>query len=94
MNIPQSRIELEKWMNDNCYNFRGYSINGNHIFEGFGIDENGIFEWFYTERGQKRVLEIFKSEKEIVEFAFNQIKEDKMEKLKIKHLHLAGKNNW
>ena len=79
--IPETEIELENWMKENCYNFNSYSINGNFIWEGFGIDKNEpVFFWYYTERGQKDTLEIFKNEKEIVEFAFNQIKSDKWSK--------------
>ena len=79
--IPETEIELENWMKENCYNFNSYSINGNFIWEGFGIDKNGpLYLWYYTERGQKDTLELFKTEKEIVEFAFNQIKSDKWAK--------------
>ena len=38
--IPETEIELENWMKENCYNFNSYSINGNFIWEGFGIDKN------------------------------------------------------
>ena len=78
---PENEIELEKWMKENCYNFNSYSINGNFIWEGFGIETNGsLFSWYYTERGQKNTLEIFRTEREIVEFAFNQISTDKWAK--------------
>ena len=73
----QTRIELEKWMKDNCYNFKSYSINGNSIPEGYGIEINhGLYNWYYTERGEKRTLEYFATEKDIVEFAFEKIKND------------------
>ena len=78
---PETEIELENWMKENCYNFNSYSINGNFIWEGFGIDKNGyLFSWYYTERGQKDTREIFRTEKEIIEFAFEQIKSDKWAK--------------
>lgn len=78
---PQTEVELETWMKENCYNFNGYSINGNAIFEGFGIDKSGeIYNWYYTERGQKEPLKHFQSEAEIVAHAYNQIKSDKWAK--------------
>ena len=79
--IPKTEIELENWMKENCFNFNSYSINGNSIYEGFGIDKTGgLYIWYYTERGQKNNLNYFKSEPEIVEYAFNQIKSDKWAK--------------
>ena len=75
---PQTEIELEKWMKDNCFNFNSYSINGNAIYEGFGIDKiGGLFTWYYTERGQKENIKYFDNEKELIEYAYNQIKSDK-----------------
>lgn len=79
--IPETEIELENWMKENCYNFNSYSINGNFIWEGYGIDKTGpLFFWYYIERGQKNTLEIFKTEKELIEFAYKKIKEDKWAK--------------
>ncbi|WP_374460023.1 hypothetical protein [Chryseobacterium taeanense] len=79
--LPSTLHELEYWMKENCFNFKGYSIGGNHIYEGFGIEQSGdYFIWYYTERGQKQNLKHFKTEAEIVEYAFNQIKSDKWAK--------------
>ncbi len=79
--LPRTESELEKWMKENCLNFNSYSINGNSIYEGYGIDNSGgLFIWYYTERGQKNNLKYFKSEPEIIEYAFNQIKSDKWAK--------------
>ncbi|WFB65358.1 hypothetical protein PZ892_09070 [Sphingobacterium sp. WM] len=76
--LPKTIIELEEWMKEKCFNFDSYSINGSSIYEGFGIDKSdGLYVWFYTERGQKDNLKYFKTESEIVEYAFNQIKSDK-----------------
>ncbi|MDY3520723.1 hypothetical protein PG614_05715 [Riemerella anatipestifer] len=78
---PKTEIELQIWMKDNCFNFDAYSINGNFIWEGFGIDKIGsLFHWYYTERGQKYTQKIFRTEEEVVEFAFNLIKSDKWAK--------------
>jgi hypothetical protein len=74
-------LELENWMKENCFNFENYSINGNAIFEGHGIDKiGGHFIWYYTERGEKRDVEYFQTEKEIVEFAFKAIQSDRWAK--------------
>lgn len=79
--LPLTEIELEKWMKVNCFNFNSYSINGNSIYEGLGIDKSGgLYIWYYTERGQRDNLKYFKSEAEIVEYAYNQIKSDKWAK--------------
>ncbi len=79
--LPKTEIGLEKWMIENCFNFNSYSINGNSIYEGYGIDKSGgLYIWYYTERGQKDNLKYFKTENEIVEYAFNQIKSDKWAK--------------
>src|SRR4051812_1750368 len=76
--IPGTEIELEEWMKENCFNFNNYSVNGCVIHEGYGIDRaGGVFIWYYTERGQKNHLKYFQTEKEIVEYAYHQIKLDK-----------------
>lgn len=79
--IPETKSELENWMRENCYNFESYSINGNFIWEGFGIQKDGqVYFWYYTERGKQNNREVFKTEREIVEFAYHQIKSDKWAK--------------
>ena len=76
--IPQTEIELEKWMKERCFNFNGYSVNGNAIFEGCGIDRiGGEFIWYYTERGEKRNLKTFKTEKDLIDYAYEEVKSDK-----------------
>lgn len=79
--IPKTQKELRLWMEENCYNFRGYSISQNAISEGFGIEKSGEkFIWYYTDYNKKEYLKYFKSESDIVEYAFNQIKSDKWAK--------------
>jgi len=64
-------------MKENCFNLNSYSINGNFIYEGYGIENTGgLFNWYYTERGNKDVLMYFGNEKEIVAYAFTEIKTD------------------
>ncbi|MEE9364780.1 MAG: hypothetical protein V3U92_19440 [Cellulophaga sp.] len=70
-------LELEKWLKENCYPMNSYSINGNFIYEGCGIENNGgLYEWYYTERGDKRTLEYFATEKDAVQYALKEIKAD------------------
>jgi len=76
--IPKTQKDLRLWMEENCYDFRGYSIAQNAISEGFGIEKsNEIYIWYYTDYNKKENLKYFKTESEIVEYAFNQIKSDK-----------------
>jgi uncharacterized Rmd1/YagE family protein len=73
----QTIIELEKWLKENCYSMNSYSINGNFIYEGFILENNGgICEWNYTERGEKRILKHFATEKDAVDYALKKIKSD------------------
>lgn len=79
--IPKTQKDLSLWMEENCYNLMGYSIAQNSISEGFGIEKVGeIYIWYYTEYGKKENLKYFKTEEDIVEYAFNQIKTDKWAK--------------
>ena len=74
----KTELELEQWLKENCYSMNNYSINGNIIYEGCGLEKNGsLYHWFYTERGEKRILEYFATEKEAVQFALEKIKSDK-----------------
>ncbi|WP_348798795.1 hypothetical protein [Flavobacterium adhaerens] len=76
--LPKTRIELENWMKENCYNFDSYSINGNSIYEGYEIQKKEDFYiWYFTERGKKQKIRHFKTESEIVAYAFGQISSDK-----------------
>lgn len=71
--------ELNAWMKENCIKFDNYSIGGNSILEGYGIEilVEGLYCWFYIERGNKNILEYFKSESDVVNFAYNFISKDK-----------------
>lgn len=76
--VPQTEAELESWMKAHCYHFNNYAVNGSAITEGCGIERFGsLFIWYYTERGQQTRLKYFYTEREIVEYAFRQIKADK-----------------
>jgi hypothetical protein len=75
--MPVTIVALENWMKEHCFNFNSYSINGNAIHEGYVIVNNGgLFSWCYTERGQQSVLKYFRSEQEIIAYAFDELKAD------------------
>lgn len=75
----------------------------NH-FKQYKRIPNAYFKWvtIISKSTLQIAYQLIKKKKKVNPFSlilkeiktFNQIKEDKMEKLKIKHLHLAGKNNW
>jgi hypothetical protein len=70
--------QLENWMIENKYKKHSYII-GNYFFttEGCGIDNNGgLFSWFFTERGERKVLKYFVNEKEAVAYALKKISEN------------------
>lgn len=74
--LPETLHELRHYMMSNCYN-DNYAIGTPAIGEGFGLDvnDNG-FTWYYTERGKRENLKIFKTEKEAVEYTYTQLKSD------------------
>ena len=75
---PTTRRELQEWMEQNCFNFEHYSINGNEINEGFGIVKiDSEYIWFYAERGIKETLSTFPTETSVVQHAYCQLKSDK-----------------
>ena len=74
----ETELDLEQWLKENCYPLNSYSINGNFIYEGFGLENNGgIYQWYFTERGEKTILEYFATEIDAVKYALKEIKADK-----------------
>jgi hypothetical protein len=63
--------ELEIWMNDNGIK---NTFTPNHRFvtdEGLGLEEIvGVFIWYYFERGEKTIVEFFKSESDAVNYIY------------------------
>lgn len=76
--IPLTVEELEEWMKANYYNFNSYALHGGNAIEGFGIEVwGGKYVWYYAERGIKTPDKYFRTEQEIVEYAYQQIRNDK-----------------
>lgn len=69
--------ELEKYLEDVNYSFHGLTIGKHFAQEGYMIEKNGIaYEFSYSERGRKNVIRSFESEKELVEYAYEQLVEN------------------
>ncbi|KZL09813.1 hypothetical protein [Pseudovibrio sp. Ad26] len=74
---PRNLVDLKAWMEANCCNFNGYSLDGEVILEGFILRrENKQFILFYTERGTEREISRFNTEEEATQHAYEQLKED------------------
>ncbi len=78
---------LKKWMKDECFNEHHYAIGLKPApFEGFGLKYDvQSYDWYYTERGIIEVLKTFEDEKEACQYAFKQMKNNKLAKR-----HLVG----
>lgn len=82
---PTTIIQLDEWMTANCYN-DSYGIGNRNIHEGYGLDIFGsLYVWYYTERGQRDNLKYFRTEKEAVAYALEQMRADKFA-----NAHLVG----
>lgn len=73
MNIKTIK-ELQEWIiTKNIPNYIS-SFDGSVANEGMGIDNwGGLFIWYYSERGNRENLQYFRTEAEIVAFAFDYI---------------------
>lgn len=69
--------ELSIYLEDNYYSFLELSIGDHHAQEGIIIEQNcGRFEFSYSERGNKSVIKSFRTEKELVNYALDQLNQD------------------
>lgn len=63
---------LQEGYNDNYFCI-GTDVK--NFFEGYGLKKDGLdYVYYYTERGQDRVIERFKSELEAVKYTLRKIK--------------------
>ncbi|GFZ30137.1 hypothetical protein CSC2_06630 [Clostridium zeae] len=73
--------ELERWLEDEFYNFNLISIGKYHAQEGDVIEvDNDRYLYCYSERGNKSIIKSFKSEKELVSYAYLMFKDNKWSK--------------
>ncbi len=63
--------ELEIWMNDNGIK-NTFTPNKRFVTdEGLGLEEiDGVFIWYYFEKGEKTIVEFFKSESDAVNYIY------------------------
>lgn len=86
---PSTIKDLEKWLAENCIKNTFTPGNRYETDDRFGIENyNGMFIWYQTERGQKENIKYSITEKEIVDYAFEIIKNDKY-----LNSHLVGSLN-
>lgn len=73
--------ELEKWLENNCYNFHEIIIGKYFPPEGTVIKFDGNkFVYGYSERGSTNIIKRFDSEKELVDYAVNCLAKNKWNK--------------
>ncbi|MCI8668635.1 MAG: hypothetical protein HFI34_03765 [Lachnospiraceae bacterium] len=70
--------ELEKYLENECYSFRYLTIGKHHASEGIVIEKaKGEYCFAFSERGKKELIQSFRTEKELVDYALNELAEDK-----------------
>ena len=71
---PKSISELVEWMKSIEVGQTSYPFQGEMIHEEMGIQKWGsLYIWYYIERGERKNLDYFQTEEEIVEFAYNHV---------------------
>ena len=70
-------LELENYLEDECYSFSGISIGKHQTFEGLVIrKEKNRFIFGYVEKGVLDVIQSFIDEKDLVQYALKELKKD------------------
>lgn len=74
----KSMIELEKYLEDECYSFSAISIGNHRAWEGIYLEEqNKKFIFGFSEKGQKNIIKIFDMEEALVEYALKELNSNK-----------------
>lgn len=74
-------IELEKYLEEECYSFDDLTIGKHRAQEGIIIEENnGPYNFAYSERGRTNIKESFSTEKELVDYALATLEKNKWNK--------------
>ena len=74
----ETLVELEMYFEDECYSFAELTIGKHHASEGLVIErQNNQFLFAYSERGHLTVVKSFLTEKELVDYAFQEVSNDK-----------------
>ena len=70
--------ELERYLEDECFSFVELTIGKHFAPEGIVIKQDGNkYIWGYSERGNLKIIKSFKTEEELVDYAQNQLENDK-----------------
>lgn len=70
--------ELEKYLENECYSFQCLSIGKHHAPEGIIIEKvKDEYCFAFSERGKKELIQSFRTEKELVDYALKELAEDK-----------------
>lgn len=73
--------ELENFLEDECYSFQCLSIGKHHAPEGIVIEKvNDKYCFEFSERGKKELIQSFRTEKELVDYALKELAEDQWSK--------------
>lgn len=73
----ETLAELEKYLEDNCYSFHELSIGKHGGNEGIILEESGgKFNYAYSERGNRRIIHSFDTERELVKYALRMLMKD------------------
>lgn len=71
-------LELEKHLEEEGYSFQAITIGKHHAPEGIIIEKEGDqYLYAYSERGNKRILQSFSKEEDLVTYAWEQLNSDK-----------------
>lgn len=76
--MPRTLPELAAWMEAHCSN-GSYAVGEQTVFEGFGVAAGADgFYWYFTERGNRDILQTFGTEAEAAAYAFQAISADRL----------------
>ena len=76
--IMKTIEELERYLEDECFSFVELTIGKHFAPEGIVIKQDGNkYIWGYSERGNMKIIKSFKTEEELVDYAQNQLENDK-----------------
>lgn len=74
----ETLLELEKYLEDNCYSFTEITIGKHYAPEGYLIEEeNGKYNFCDTQRGVKSLIKSFSTEKELVEYTLSELEKNR-----------------
>lgn len=77
----ETLVELEKYLEDECYSFHELTIGSHYAPEGIIMEENnGKYYFGYSERGKTNIIKSFSTEKELVDYSLASLEKNKWNK--------------